>query len=111
MNVFRIIENCQKPGPRSQASGKIIIFFQEPLSQGVKRWPTDLAVPGSSPVPVFRPSARPSAHASVRLQFTSTIAFKSIQMTFSETTAPMVLKFHKLRCFRMGKFSLVENAR
>ena len=46
-------------------------------------------------------------------KFTSTLAFKSIQMTYSETTAPMVLKFHlqhgKAAGLQNDKFNLVGN--
>ena len=57
--------------------------------------------------PVFRPSFRP--------QFTSTLAFKSIQMPYSLKPHPWILNFIcsmvRRQCFRIVKFSLVENSR
>ena len=66
--------------------------------------------------PVFRPSVRPSVRPSFRPQFTSTLAFKSILMTYSlEPLHPWILNFIcsmiRLQGFRIVKFSRVENSR
>ena len=57
-----------------------------------------------------------SIHPSIRLQFTSTLAFKSIQMTYSlKPLHPCVSNFMysmiRLQDIRIVKFSLFENSR
>ena len=57
-----------------------------------------------------------SVRPSVRPQFTSTLAFKSIQLTFSlKPLHPWILNFIcskiRLQGFRIVKFSVVENSR
>ena len=64
----------------------------------------------------IRPSVRPSIRPSFRPQFTSTLAFKSFQMTFSlKTLHSWILNFicsmTRLQGFRIVKFSRVENSR
>ena len=63
-----------------------------------------------------RPSVSPSVRPSFRPQFTSTLALKSIQMTYSlKPLHPWILNFIcsmiRLQEFRIVKFSLVENSR
>ena len=62
--------------------------------------------------PVFRQTVRPS----FRPQFTSTLAFKSIQMPYSlKPLHPWIINFNcsmiRLQCFRIVKFSQVEHSR
>ena len=59
---------------------------------------------------------RPVFHPSFRPQFTSTLAFKFIQMTYSlKPLHPWIFNFIcsmiRLQGFRIVKFSLVENSR
>ena len=62
------------------------------------------------------PSISSSVHPSFRPQFTSTLAFKSFQMTYSlKPLHPWILNFIcsmiRLQGFRIVKFSQVENSR